>query len=229
MDPADPGPPEGARVLNLVQRVQVSVHARTLRADPLLSGTRRLGASAVWPLDLPPQQNFPKAAGARSMRTQHLRGPKHACTTLIPCRFWTRMSLICPMNSSRSNQSCRSCPAIRSPGRARGQLRGRRWRTRGAAALRRLLTGRPADGDPCGEGARVPLTARITAGFLSLRRDGSDGAPGGGGGGRSRRTWLVFPRWDGVPPRPAHRPSPYPHKHERARTHACLSGRISIE
>lgn len=31
---------------------------------------------------------------------------------LLPCRFCTRMSLICPMNSSRSNQSSHSCPAI---------------------------------------------------------------------------------------------------------------------
>lgn len=31
---------------------------------------------------------------------------------LLPCRFCTRMSLICPINSSRSNQSSHSCPAI---------------------------------------------------------------------------------------------------------------------
>lgn len=38
---------------------------------------------------------------------------------LLPCRFCTRMSLICPINSSRSNQSSHSCPAIwccRDPG-----------------------------------------------------------------------------------------------------------------
>lgn len=33
---------------------------------------------------------------------------------LLPCRFCTRMSLICPINSSRSNQSSQPCPAIYS-------------------------------------------------------------------------------------------------------------------
>lgn len=30
----------------------------------------------------------------------------------LPCRFCTRMSLICPINSSLSNQSSQPCPAI---------------------------------------------------------------------------------------------------------------------
>ena len=35
----------------------------------------------------------------------------------IPWRFCTRISLICPINSSRSNQSFHSCPAIGSDGK----------------------------------------------------------------------------------------------------------------
>lgn len=38
---------------------------------------------------------------------------------LLPCRFCTRMSLICPINSSRSNQSSQPRPAIRSRAQSR--------------------------------------------------------------------------------------------------------------
>ncbi|MED6265340.1 hypothetical protein CHARACLAT_024458 [Characodon lateralis] len=57
---------------------------------------------------------------------------------LLPCRFCTRMSLICPMNSSRSNQSSQWCPAIRTALWKSGrdtELRGRR-RTRLQSVIR---------------------------------------------------------------------------------------------
>jgi len=58
------------------------------------------------------------------LRTDYHNITEQPCTVLVPCRFCTRMSLICPMNSSRSNQSSRPCPAIRRNCRNPGPDRG---------------------------------------------------------------------------------------------------------
>ncbi|KAK5885836.1 hypothetical protein CesoFtcFv8_016933 [Champsocephalus esox] len=108
---------------------------------------------------------------------------------LLPCRFCTRMSLICPINSSRSNHSC---PAIVK----RGELQGSRP---GAASLpgwRRSCCGqegttvRPKDCLRKGLTGWVSLTgwASLLLGFgLDPRRlGGSCATPRGQPGGRVR-------------------------------------------
>lgn len=72
----------------------------------------------------------------------------------LPCRFCTRMSLICPINSSRSNQSAQPRPAIwsrsqsrRDPGRIAHKDPpggGGGGGTAAAAARRGLLSSRLA-------------------------------------------------------------------------------------
>lgn len=57
------------------------------------------------------------------MRGQAIRTVLWTQTTVaemfLPCRFCTRISLICPINSSLSNQSSQPCPAIWSRGEFR--------------------------------------------------------------------------------------------------------------
>lgn len=57
------------------------------------------------------------------MRGQAIRTVLWTQTTVaemfLPCRFCTRISLICPINSSLSNQSPQPCPAIWSRGEFR--------------------------------------------------------------------------------------------------------------
>ncbi|KAK5856939.1 hypothetical protein PBY51_010217 [Eleginops maclovinus] len=61
---------------------------------------------------------------------------------LLPCRFCTRRSLICPINSSRSNQSSHSCPAIVK----RGELQGSRPGPPRLPGLRRSCCGQEGGG-----------------------------------------------------------------------------------
>lgn len=98
-------------------------HARCTGAAFL--GRRRsrrlLELHCLLPL-LHPELNFPMHAAS----VHRVPVPTQI---LLPCRFCTRMSLICPMNSSRSNQSSQRCPAIRTARWESGrdtELRGRR-------------------------------------------------------------------------------------------------------
>lgn len=98
---------------------------------------------------------------------------------LLPCRFCTRMSLICPMNSSRSNQSSHSCPAIWS--------RGESW----SGSLTKL---------PRLEEEKLPLlllqrAVYCPAGDQEPYKPGTQGeitGGGGWGGSVTGRTSLVF-------------------------------------
>lgn len=139
---------------------------------------------------------------------------------LLPCRFCTRMSLICPINSSRSNQSSHSCPAIWSRAeccRGPGQDYSQSSRLEEEKLLRRTRSiVRPCKPGAQAETAGGSVTGRtallFTAGFLSSQRSGGSFAVRTAvqmrGEQRRKRlqqaTWLVFPRWDGADPVPAH-------------------------
>lgn len=133
----------------------------------------------------------------------------------LPCRFCTRMSLICPINSSRSNQSAQPRPAIwsraesrRDPGRIAhkdppggGGGGGGGGGAVAAAARSGLLSSRSAwsladtradiNGREPLHQPTWPLLERLPPG----RRRGELGEVRRGRAERSRSTWLVFPRW----------------------------------
>lgn len=93
----------------------------------------------------------------------------------LPCRFWTRMSLICPMSSSRWNQS-HSCAAMKRGRAGRGAEPG-------AGGGR---------GEPGGRaGARAARTRR--------GRRGAGGAAGGARAGRARAGGCGAPDWRSLP------------------------------
>lgn len=142
---------------------------------------------------------------------------------LLPCRFCTRMSLICPINSSRSNQSSQPRPAIWSRAESRldpGSIAhkappggGRRGGGGGCCSGREPSIVQPGGLEPRRAGhAQADINGRDhlhqwTWLRLTAASSGAERATTRGGEecraeerrGRAESscsTWLVFPRWE---------------------------------